>query len=77
MAEGYLKLFLEGKALVFSAGTKNHEINKYAIETMKDDGIDISTHSSNHVSEFKKKKLQAFTNPIICNCYYSSKYIFN
>ena len=54
MAEGYLKIFLEGKALVFSAGTKNHKINKYAIETMKDDGIDISTHSSNHVSEFKK-----------------------
>ena len=56
IAEGYLKLFLKGKAQVLSAGTKNHEINKYAIETMKCDGIDISTHSSNNVSEFKKIK---------------------
>ena len=56
IAEGYLKLFLKGKAQVLSAGTKNHEINKYAIESMKGDGIDISTHSSNNVSEFKKIK---------------------
>ena len=56
IAEGYLKLFLKGKAQVLSAGTKNHEINKYAIETMKCDGIDISTHSSNNVLEFKKIK---------------------
>ena len=56
IAEGYLKLYLKGKAQVFSAGTKNHEINKYAIDIMKDDGIDISTHTSNHVSEFKKMK---------------------
>ena len=81
IAEGYLKLFLKGKAQVFSAGTKNHKINKYAIETMRNDGIDISTHSSNNVSEFKKIKFDyvitvcdhakescpAFPNSIHCN----------
>ncbi len=53
IAEGYLKQFLKGKAQVFSAGTNNHEINKYAVEIMKDDGIDISKHTSNNVLEFK------------------------
>ena len=42
MAEGYLKVFLNGKAEVYSAGVKNHSINQNAIKTMKDDGVDIS-----------------------------------
>ena len=53
MAEGYLNQFLKGKALIFSAGVKNHEINKYAVKIMKDDEVDISNHSSNNISEFK------------------------
>ena len=42
IAEGYLKFFLKNRANVYSAGVDNHEINKLAIKTMKDDGIDIS-----------------------------------
>ena len=54
MVEGYLKVFLNGKAEVYSAGVKNHSINQNAIKTMKDDGVDISQNESNHISEFEK-----------------------
>ena len=53
IAEGYLKFFLKKKANVYSAGVDNHEINSLAIKTMKDDGIDISKHTSNNINEFK------------------------
>ena len=53
MVEGYLKVFLNGKAEVYSAGVKNHSINQNAIKTMKDDGVDISKNTSNHVSEYE------------------------
>ena len=53
MVEGYLKVFLNGKAEVYSAGVKNHSINQNAIKTMKDDGFDISKNTSNHVSEYE------------------------
>ena len=54
MAEGYLKVFLSGKAEVHSAGVENHAINENAIKIMKGDGIDISQNESNHVSEFEQ-----------------------
>ena len=53
MAEGYLKGFLIGKAEIYSAGVENHTINKNAIKIMKDDGVDISKNTSNHVSEYE------------------------
>ena len=52
MAEGYLKVFLNGKAEVYSAGVENHAINENAINVMKKDGVDISQNTSNNVSEF-------------------------
>ena len=52
IAEGYLKFFLKNRANVYSAGVDNHEINKLAIKTMKDDGIDISNQVSNNINEF-------------------------
>ena len=52
IAEGYLRKYLGDKAEVFSAGVKNHEINQNAVNTMKDDGIDISNQTSNNVSEY-------------------------
>lgn len=52
IAEGYLRKYLRDKAEVFSAGVNNHEINQNAINTMKDDGIDISNQTSNNVSEY-------------------------
>lgn len=53
IAEGYLQLFAGGKAEVYSAGIETHGVNPMAIETMKEDGIDISKYTSNHVNEFR------------------------
>mgnify|MGYP006244578349 FL=1 len=53
MAEGYLKVFLIGKAQVYSAGVENHAINENAIKIMRSDGVDISKNTSNHVSEYE------------------------
>ena len=54
MAEGYLKVFLIGKAQVYSAGVENQAINENAIKIMKRDGVDISKNTSNHVSEYEQ-----------------------
>lgn len=53
MAEGYLKYFLKDKAKVFSAGIEVHGVNPKAIESMREDGIDISQHTSNHLLEYQ------------------------
>ncbi|WGQ11501.1 arsenate reductase ArsC [Pedobacter gandavensis] len=52
IAEGYLRHFAGNKALIYSAGIETHGVNPRAIETMKQDGIDISTHTSNHIEEY-------------------------
>lgn len=53
IAEGYLRHFADKKANIFSAGIETHGVNPKAVATMKEDGIDISGHTSNHVSEYK------------------------
>jgi arsenate reductase len=53
IAEGYLRKLAGNKAEVFSAGVETHGVNKRAIETMKQDGIDISNHTSNNIDEYK------------------------
>lgn len=52
IAHGYLAHFVKGKAEVYSAGVETHGVNPRAIQTMKEDGIDISTHTSNNVNEY-------------------------
>jgi arsenate reductase len=52
IAEGYLRHFVNGKAEVYSAGIETHGVNPRAIATMKEDGIDISNHTSNNVNEY-------------------------
>ncbi len=52
IAEGYLRQFANGKADVYSAGIETHGVNPRAIATMKEDGIDISKHTSNNVNEY-------------------------
>ncbi|WP_276481081.1 arsenate reductase ArsC [Paraflavitalea pollutisoli] len=52
IAEGYLKHFAGDRAMIYSAGVETHGVNPRAIATMAEDGIDISTHTSNHVSEY-------------------------
>lgn len=53
MAEGYLRHLSKGKITVYSAGIEAHGVNPKAIEVMKEDGIDISRHTSNHIDEYK------------------------
>ncbi|TGD59529.1 arsenate reductase ArsC [Flavobacterium humi] len=52
MAEGYLRHFAGNKAKVYSAGVETHGVNPKAIAAMKQDGIDISSHTSNHIDEY-------------------------
>ncbi|MEJ7823597.1 MAG: arsenate reductase ArsC [Chitinophagaceae bacterium] len=51
--EGYLKYFAKDKAEVYSAGIETHGVNPKAIAIMKEDGIDISHHTSNNVSVYR------------------------
>lgn len=53
IAEGYLRYFANGKAEVYSAGVETHGVNPRAIEVMKEDGIDISGHTSNNIDEYR------------------------
>lgn len=53
IAHGFLKNFAGDKTEIYSAGTETHGINPKAIETMMEDGIDISNHTSNHIDEYK------------------------
>jgi arsenate reductase len=52
IAEGYLRHFAGANAQVYSAGIETHGVNPKAIETMKEDGIDISKHTSNNINEY-------------------------
>ncbi len=52
LAEGYLRHFAGDKAKVYSAGVETHGVNPRAIVTMKEDGIDISEHTSNNILEY-------------------------
>lgn len=52
IAEGYLRYFAKEKANVYSAGIETHGVNPKAIATMKEDNIDISNHTSNHIDEY-------------------------
>lgn len=53
MAEGYLRQFAGNKAEVFSAGIETHGVNPKAIAAMREDGIDISKHTSNNMDEYR------------------------
>ena len=53
IAEGYLHYFAGDKAKIYSAGIETHGVNPMAVATMKEDGIDISHHTSNHIDEYR------------------------
>lgn len=52
ITEAYLRYFTENKTEIYSAGVEVHGVNPRAIETMKEEGIDISHHTSNHIDEY-------------------------
>ncbi|TGK95614.1 arsenate reductase ArsC [Leptospira brenneri] len=53
IAEGWMRYYAKNKAIVYSAGIETHGVNPKAITTMKEAGIDISNHTSNHIGEYK------------------------
>lgn len=52
MAEGLVNFFYNDKFEAFSGGIKPSKVNPYAIEVMREIGIDISNQRSKHFSEF-------------------------
>jgi arsenate reductase len=52
IAHGYLNHFTKNNIKIFSAGIETHGINPGAAAIMKEDGIDISAHTSNNVTEY-------------------------
>lgn len=53
IAHGYLSHFTDNeKVKVYSAGVETHGVNPRAIETMQEEGINISEHTSNHIDEY-------------------------
>lgn len=52
MGHGYLQIFASDETKVYSAGVETHGLHPGAVATMAEDGIDISSHTSNHVDEY-------------------------
>ena len=52
LLHGYLAQALGERAAVYSAGVEVHGLNPRAVRVMAEDGVDISTHTSNHVDEY-------------------------
>jgi arsenate reductase len=53
MAEGWLRHLHGARFDAYSAGIAKHGLNNYAIQAMKEIGIDISTHRSKLLSELE------------------------
>ncbi len=53
MAEGIMNAIYGDKFIAFSAGTEPRGVNPFAIEALKEIGIDISHHKSKSIDEFK------------------------
>ena len=52
LLHGYLAQALGKRATVYSAGVEVHGLNPRAVRVMAEDGVDITTHTSNHVDEY-------------------------
>ena len=52
LLHGYLTQLLGDTATVYSAGVETHGLNPRAVQVMREDGVDISHHISNHVDEY-------------------------
>ena len=57
IAEGLLKAIYGERYEAYSAGTKPSSVNQFAINVMKEVGIDISKHRSKSVEEFLNMEL--------------------
>ena len=79
MAEGLLRTLYGSKYEVFSAGSQPTSINPYIIKSMAEIGIDISTHRSKSINEFKKVEFNYVimmcdkAKEELCSFYYGDK----
>ena len=55
MAEGFLNTMYKDKYQAFSAGIIKTNVNTYAIEVMKELGINLSKHYSKKIEDLKEK----------------------
>jgi arsenate reductase len=53
MAEGWLRHFAGDRAEVASAGVETHGVNPRAVQVMREAGIDISSHTSDHIDAYR------------------------
>ena len=65
IAEGFLKTYYRDRYDSFSAGLKPTKINPYAIEVMKEIGIDISNQYSKNINEYKNSSFDIVAT--VCN----------
>ena len=52
MAEGYLRHFAGDRAAIYSAGIEAHGVNPRAVAVMREDGIDISSQTSDIMDRY-------------------------
>ena len=52
MAHGYFQSLGGTRLKVYSAGVETHGLNPRAVLVMKEDNVDISSNTSNHVDEY-------------------------
>jgi arsenate reductase len=57
MAHGFGNHLKSDKYNFYSAGTKKHGLNPYAVEVMKEVGVDISHHESNTTDELPQETM--------------------
>lgn len=57
MAEGWTNHLKDDVIKAYSAGVEAHGLNPHAVKVMAEAGVDISGHTSKHINQFKKVKL--------------------
>ena len=53
MAEGWARHLKDDAIEAYSAGIETHGLNPHAVQVMAEAGVDISTHRSQHIDDFK------------------------
>lgn len=56
MAEGYLRHFGSPRLQVVSAGVEAHGLHPLAVQVMREDGVDISNHTSDVIDKYLDKE---------------------
>ncbi|WP_462269622.1 arsenate reductase ArsC [Desulfobacter sp.] len=59
MAEGWTRKLKGDRIEAYSAGVETHGLNPNAVKVMAEAGVDISTHRSKRVDEFRDADLDA------------------